>query len=176
MRRKLPWLSPRFAGAVVVTAGVLLSGCAQSAEQAAESVIESQLNGDVEISDDSFTFESESDGIRVEGGVGTELPDNFPADVPSPPGATVMSTAQTPDGVSVTWNWEGLTVDEFDRYVESIKAAGYRDEVTTTSMDLGNGEFTRGAVLSGKGTTVAVTAFVADESAGMTIVVTPDSP
>lgn len=149
-----------------------LGGCGQSAE----SIIESATGADVQIGEESFSFESDSNGFKIEGGVGTGLPAGFPDDIPEPAGAVLLSTTETVDGLSVTWTWEGLAIEDFDRYVASLRAAGYDEEVTTSAMDLGEGNFTRGAILVGKGKTVSVSAFVAEGSSGLTIIITSASP
>jgi hypothetical protein len=159
-------------GALCLAAGLALAGCGK----ATESIVESTAGGDLDISGETFTFESDADDVLIQGGAGTQLPENFPSDIPLPPGAQIMSATQTPEGSSVMWTWDDITVEAFDAFVASVKAAGYDEEVTTTSMDLGDEGFTRGAILIGKGKTLSISALVSDEAGALTIVVTADSP
>lgn len=62
---------------IVVLAAIVLSGCQNTAEKAAKTVIESTTNGDVD--DGSVTVNTNEGSITV--GDNVNIPDNFPSDV-----------------------------------------------------------------------------------------------
>jgi hypothetical protein len=166
----------RLAVGVGAAAVLVLTGCGQAAEKAAESAIESASGGDVQvdIGDQTMTFTDEEEGVRVQGGEGTQLPAAFPADLPTPPNGQLMSAAETPDGVSVVWTATGLDVASFDAYVASVRSAGYDDEVSSTEFDMGADGFSKSYVLMGKGQAVSITAIIADEASQISMVITQE--
>lgn len=153
-------------------AALVLTGCGQ----AAETVIESQTGADVEITDGggTVTFSDEEEGTKVQGGAGTELPANFPSDIPQPPGGQLFAAAETPDGLSVMWTVDGMTAESFDAYVASVKAAGYDTEMYANQMDMGEGDFTKGVALTGNGQTVSITGVLADGTGQISMVITAE--
>lgn len=161
-------LHSRIAG-VLCTAALVLTGCGQ----AAQTLIEAQTGGDVEISDggESLTITDEESGTTVQGGTGTQLPSSFPGDIPQPPGGQLFAAAETPDGLSLMWTVDGLTLEDFDAYVASIRAAGYDTEVFANEMDMGDNNVTKGVALSGKGRTVSITGVLVDGSAQISLVI-----
>jgi hypothetical protein len=155
-------------GSVAVSV-LILTGCGQ----ATETLIESQTGADVEVSDggETITFSDEESGTTVQGGAGTQLPAGFPSDIPEPPGGQLMAAAETPDGLSVMWTVDGLTAQNFDEYVATIKAAGYSSEMSASDMNMGDEGFTKAVVLVGNGQTVSITGFLVDGSGQVSIVV-----
>jgi len=161
-------IRPRIVGALCVAA-LVLTGCGQ----AAETVIESQTGADVEITDggETVTFSDEESGTTVQGGSGTELPSNFPSDIPQPPGGQLFAASESPEGLTAMWSVEGLTAESFDAYVASIKAAGYDDELFAQNMDMGEGNFTKAVSLAGKGQNVSVTGVLSDGTGQISVII-----
>lgn len=153
----------------LLVAGVLLAGCSQVAEQAAETAtgVDVDISGDsmtmsddegtvtVEDGGDTVTYEGE-DGTSVVTGSGAELPPTFPADIPVPPDATILSSIENGEGAAVIWNAEGLTEEAFEAWVDEVRAAGYDQEVSSYGAPQPQG-FTKAYELRGNGLIVSVT-------------------
>lgn len=156
------------AGVIAATA-LILSGCGQ----ATETLIESQTGADIEVTDGggTVTLTDEESQMTVQGGSGTQLPEGFPSDIPQPPGGQLLAAAQSPEGLTVMWTVEGFTLDNFDAYVASIKAAGYDSEISATDMNMGDDGFTKAVVLVGNGQTVSITGVLIDGSGQVSMVV-----
>ena len=162
----------RLIGAIAAAA-LVLTGCAQATEQAAENLIESQTGADVDVSDGggTVTFSDEETDTTVQGGSGTELPAGFPSDIPQPPSGQLMAALENPDGLSVMWTVDGLTAEAFDAYVASVKSAGYSSEMSATDLDTGCEGFSRTVVLVGNGKTLSISGFAIDGAGQVSIVV-----
>ncbi len=148
------------------TASVLLAlslaGCGKLAEEALEQAVENESGEDVEIDfdadDGSFSIEGENgeefsldidedgeasvmsgtdeDGNTFEMSTGQEIPDEWPGDVPTPPGSVLTATVISENGermLSVA-----AEVPDAERahegYVEQLKSIGFTVE-STSSFD-----------------------------------------
>lgn len=103
---------------------ISLCSCASPVEQ----LVEAQTGTEIETDGDRTTIETE-DG-KVEVGTGTELPTDFPADLPTPD-ATL--TAALSGGGGWTLNYENVGRDEVEQLENHFRAAGY-EEVTRMDM------------------------------------------
>lgn len=124
------------AGVLIIGLVFVLGGCKSVEDKVAEEVtggiIGSATGGDVEVDDDSVTFETDEGDVTVAGGEGT-LPDAFPDDFPVYDDADVASstsfegegqvqyhvTLATSDSVDDVYEWykdeldsQGWTIDE----------------------------------------------------------------
>lgn len=127
------------AGMVVFGAGC--GGGSDSADNAAEKLIEESTGGDVEVNSDdgSYTFTDE-DGNTYEAstdGEGAALPDDWPADLAPPDDVTIVTaSSNTVDGkqsMTVLAEAEG-TVEEWAGGIKSqLEEAGYTIENDTTT-------------------------------------------
>lgn len=135
------------AGALVV---LLTSACGSESltEKAIEEATGVQVDQDgnvVSISTDEGSIRVDdsgnvevltSDGSQVlSGGSGSELPDDFPGDVPLPDAAIVSSLASDSNGTR-SWVINFETDDPkgtYESYVEALKAAGFTVEDIVTS-------------------------------------------
>lgn len=174
----------RLAGAVLISAALLISGCSSAAEQVAESAsgADVDINGDsmtitsddgsvtVEEGGDTVTYEGE-DGTTVVSGAGADLPATYPADMPVPSGVEVVSALENGEGVAVIWNAEGLTEEAFEAFIAEIRAAGYGEEVNSYGAPQPNG-FTKAYDLRGKGLIVSVTGMGSEGTGQITLATT----
>ncbi len=137
-----------------------LAGCGKLAEEALEQAVESESGGDVEIDFDSddgtFTIEGENgeefsldidengqastmsgtdeDGNTFEMSTGQEVPDEWPDDIPTPPGSVISATVISDNGdqmLSIA-----TEVPDAERahegYVEQLKSTGFTTESTSS--------------------------------------------
>lgn len=113
--------------ALVATAALALSACG-SATKIAENAINDQLSGSasVSIGDDGKVKVDSSDG-SFQYGTG-ELPAGWPAEVTSPPGLTLVTSFGSGDVLSGTWQADGDVRADVKSYVDSLKAAGLKDD------------------------------------------------
>lgn len=124
------------AGALV--AGLGLAGCGQIAESATEQLMEQAAGGSVNI-------DIEGDGVTVEGSEGAmsiggsvDLPDNWPAEVPTyGDGTLVMVSVDTSSGsATAMWNTD-QSVEEAAAAVKSmVEGAGYSVESESSMADV----------------------------------------
>lgn len=128
-------------------AGALLfttAGCGKIAEKASEKIVEKGIEAgtgakvdidgktgglSVETDEGSLTFDGDEGGFRMETEdgsyrAGTEMPDDWPSDIPLPPGFEVISGHETRDGdnetVSVTGSADGTPDDLMSIYTDGL--------------------------------------------------------
>lgn len=157
-----------------IAAGTLfalsLAGCGKLAEEAFEQAVENETGEDVEIdfdSDDgSFTIEGENgeefsldiddngeaatmsgtdeDGNTFEMSTGQEVPDEWPDDVPTPPGSVISATVISDNGEQMLSIAAEVPDAEraFEGYVEQLKSIGFTTESTSSfESDGGSSSF-----------------------------------
>jgi hypothetical protein len=174
---------------VALAAGLLLTGCGQMADRAAESMIEGATGADVDMSDGSMTIRDgdsevtidtdgqsltitdESGTSTFQAGEGVELPAAYPSDLPTPSGGVLTTVTDTPDGLMAVWEFDRITEADFDQFTAEIQRAGYAAEGDTLALDSGS-DMSRIANFSGNGKAVMVTATGSDESGQMTVLIT----
>lgn len=148
------------AGVLVALAPTALVACGSS-EKATESFIEEAIGGDVQV-DDNGNVSISGDDFEVSSGEDVGLPSGFPSDVPTPAGDARLTTSYSGnDGmyslVYSTDNWKPVT----NAYLDDLEAAGFDEEVASTSADFITGSFV------GKGW--RVTAYGTDGTVNVTV-------
>lgn len=141
--------------AAVMATGLILTGCAQSAEDTAENVIESATGADVDLSDGSISVTDE-EGNVLESGTDVALPEAYPSDLPQPEGGVIMTTSTMEEQVIVVWSMDDLTAEDVDAYIDQVKAAGYSEERDSASLG-GDGVVSKTVTLAGNGKVVTIT-------------------
>lgn len=111
----------RISWALIAVMSLLLSACGNPADELAEQIIEAQDGGEVDVDvegDDSTTVEfSDSDDSGSVTFGNTELPDDFPVDVPD--GYSVSSAGTYTSGDDTTHNAILIfEADDFERIVD----------------------------------------------------------
>jgi len=118
--------------ALVLLLALGLSGCKSVSERIGEEVAEQvaggAIGGDVEVTDDSVTIETDSGSTTIQSG-SDKLPDGFPADFPVPDDATVGSSSSVKAEDDVNF-YVGLTSgksvsDLYDWYKAEFGSAGW---------------------------------------------------
>lgn len=162
----------------LIVAGLVLAGCSQ----ATETLVEAGTGADVEISEEgmtvtgedgstltvdeeegSMTYTDEEGTTSVQSGGDVQVPDGVPSDLPLPTEAVLVTAAEN-DGVYVlAWTWEGFSKEAFTAYVDSVESAGYSKTLDVIDLDLGDGAFSLGYVLS-DGTNDVTLAGVSDDT------------
>ncbi len=127
--------------------------------------------GEVSISSDDDSIEIKSDEGEVTIGVGTELPDGFPGNVPVYPDMEITTSWKSTENDKASYSISGLTDDGGDGVF-----AWYKDKLSGWDIE---GEFTmsgddgKTSTLSAKGSGLVVTVMVFEtEDEGTTIVQT----
>ncbi len=147
--------------AAIALAGVMtlgLGACgggsddsSDAADELAEKLAESGT-GDADVDIDSET--GQVDVSTPEGdmsfGSGSELPDDFPADIPFPEGSTLTSTMNSTDGDVKTWSVTGTLADADDSTFDDI-VAQFTDDGWTSTMN------SSGSTGGGAGSTAMLT-------------------
>ena len=133
-------------GVLALTLAMVVAGCGQkAAEFVAEKAIEAGSGGqaDVDISGDSANITMKTaDGTEVEIGTASNVPDDFPEDVPLYPGLTVQSTAK--ESSKQMFTVTGSSEDAFTKVSEHLKSKlveeGWTEDsaVTTPQMHMLN--------------------------------------
>lgn len=141
--------------AAVMAAGLMLTGCSQSAENTAENLIESATGADVDLSDGSVTVTDE-EGNVIESGSDVALPDGFPSDLPQPDGGVIVTASSMDGQIVVVWSMDDLTAEDVDAYIDQVKAAGYSEERDSASLG-GDGVVSKTVTLAGNGKVVTIT-------------------
>jgi hypothetical protein len=143
-------------GIALVGALALLAGCGSATEQLTEAAIENQTGGDVDVKDDGsveirtddgeMTVSGEDGKVTIESGdgtyqagEGTEVPDDFPAEIPLVDGGTLTMAVSTPDGFSLIWNVDDAEA-AFDAYIRALEGAGF--ELGERTVMTSGGDFT----------------------------------
>ena len=124
---------------VLVAGATVLTACGDSAESGVEKLIEEQGGGDVDINSDDggFSIQTEDGSMTVggedggfSGGATTELPDQWPSDIPAPDGLAIASAFVVSDtgsdsiSVSGTVDGEGF----LDEYGSQLETAGFESK------------------------------------------------
>jgi hypothetical protein len=158
-----------------VLAGVL-AGC--SGEDITEAVLENRIEAAADGEVDIDLSEGAEGEIRIEtadgtftAGSTTELPDDFPDAVPTPPGALVNVSRLEADGaLSFTLTYEtddDVTPETWEAYRAELEAAGFTTEFEATDGSGVTAQLTDGTW------SVLVTGSFAGDPAGYALVVAP---
>jgi len=127
---------------IVVLAAVLLAfslagwGCAEkAAEKVAEKAIEDSAGGDVDVDidsdDDSATIEFTDNNTNSTMTIGaTELPDNWPTDVPEYQGEVVATSSVNDTYFTASWLIDESVDSVYDYYQAELVNQGW--EIATT--------------------------------------------
>jgi len=102
----------------------------------------------IEDGGDTVTYTDEESGLKVTSGEGVDIPDGFPADFPLPDQAELLSAADSEGYVALSFEWPGMTKNDFLAYIEKAKAAGYMEDDQISDLDLGEGAFSTTVALS----------------------------
>lgn len=127
------------AAAPAVGLVLVLSGCQQAAEEAAEQAIENADPGvgDVEIDEDGVTVEGEDGSVSIQ--EGDELPEGWPSAVELPDGATLTNSMVVDSGGQAGWmvtaTYDQAPSDVADAFSSSLTGAGFTEETTVTTGD-----------------------------------------
>ena len=145
---------------------VLMSGCQTAAEKAVEQVTGVQVDEE----GDSVTVETE-EGKATVGGEGTDIPSDWPSDVPIYPDTTVVSTVDYE--VSGAKNM-GVTLDSTDDaktindwYVDEVEKNGWK----VTAKASTNGSYVISATKGDQQLSVAIAADLGTDNTGVNLMV-----
>lgn len=172
-----------------------LAGCGKLAEEALEQAVENESGEDVEIdfdSDDgSFTIEGENgeefsleigedgqastmagtdeDGNTFEMSTSQEIPDEWPGDIPTPPGSVVSATVFSENGEHVVSVATEVSDGEqaHEGYVEQLKSVGFSSE--STSSFESDGTTSSFAVMTREATSVQVSSTSGPDSNSLVV-------
>ncbi len=101
-------------GAIVLSFGLLLGGCGKAAEKVVENQTGTQIEDD---GDGNITVKSKDGKTQV--GVGAEMPEDFPSDLPVPKGKLLASqSADTGWGLQ----FNEVTAASFEAFVSELEA------------------------------------------------------
>lgn len=124
---------------IAATLALPITGCASIANQAAEKAVENALSSDgtnVDIQDGKVKIDSSEGSVEI--GTDSELPADWPSDVPAPDGFTLAGVLSNKDsaGTSYTASWEaeGDKTADVKAYVESLKSGGWKIESDMTGL------------------------------------------
>lgn len=154
--RKFVTATALAATAVIAVAG--LSGCGKVAEVATEQAVEAAVgsNADVDLENGTVTVTDENGG-SVAIGEGTDLPANWPAEIPAFDGGTLVMASVDADGAATgMWSTASTGAESVAAYGQALTSAGFTNTSESTLGDLIGGEYT------GKGYSVSVVAADAD--------------
>ena len=136
-----------------------LTACGNATETGLANVVESETGGDVDLDDgddDDGGVSIQTEDGSFSSGATTELPGEWPGDVPKPDGLAITSAAVIGSGTERAINVTGTVDDE--GFVEScgseLEAAGFNEDWTfesdgTISNVYSNDNFTVGVVYAG---------------------------
>ena len=125
---------------------VLASGCfgqniaEKIAEEAIEKAIESDSgeNVDIDFDDDEITIKSDDGEVSI--GMGSDLPDNFPDNVPVYPDMEIISSWSVTEDDKDSYSINGLTEDAGDDvfawYKESLSGWEIENEFSASGDDV----------------------------------------
>jgi hypothetical protein len=106
-------------------------------------LLEEQSGGAVDIDDDGISVESEDGNLSVTST--DELPEGWPAEVPTPDGLDVdtVAVADTTDtvNISVMGSVEGDTIAWIERYGEQLEGAGFEQTTFNRTGDDATGSY-----------------------------------
>jgi hypothetical protein len=161
----------KVAGVALAASVVLLgaAGCGggdEAGEKAGEELAEEMLGGDVDInSEDGSVKLTDEEGNTSEYGSGTELPEDWPADLALPEGVTVLgSSSRTENGVEtmfITAESETAIDDLFEEIKDQLTGAGY-EIVNESNMSSTTGGF---ASLEAKGDAFTANVTISEDPA-----------
>ncbi|MBI5037942.1 MAG: hypothetical protein HZC01_04555 [Candidatus Kerfeldbacteria bacterium] len=110
----------------IMLLALVATGCTSPSEKVAETIIESQTNGDVDVDVDNETVSINTDGGSFQSGEDVTLPDGFPSDVHVAEGTLVSAIHVTdPDGYSVSLNSSDSVTDLKSEYQSAIVDDGW---------------------------------------------------
>jgi len=134
-----------------------LTACGNATETGLENVIESETGGDVDVDldgDDGVSIQTEDGSFSS--GATTELPEEWPGDVPKPDGLAITSAAVIGSGIEQAINVTGTVDGEgfVESYGSAPEAAGFNEESTfesdgTISNVYSNDNLTVGVIYAG---------------------------
>lgn len=152
---------------------VLVCGCQQAAEKAAEKAIEAQSGGQVsaDISGSKVTVTDRETGTETVMGAGAKMPEGWPASMPQYPGSTVMQSmsqnAEEGKVLHVMMSTQDSPKAVLDFYKEKAAAAGYK---VMTESSLPEGGM---IVFEGANEAVHVNAMTAEDGCNIVMDITP---
>lgn len=130
---------------IVLGSPLFLSGCFLTdklGEKAVEEAIESSTNGqvDVDLDDESMTFESDDGESTWTVGEDTELPDGFPGDVYIYKGAEIIIASSHEEENETTYNVSYIIDDKIsdiaDKYINEMEKDGWKKTSKTEVEEL----------------------------------------
>lgn len=134
-----------------------LTACGNATESGIEKLVESQGGGDVDVDldgDDGVSIQTEDGSFSS--GATTELPQEWPGDVPEPDGLAITSAAVIGSGTEQAINVTGTVDGEgfVESYGNALQSAGLNEDSTfesdgTISNVYSNANLTVGVVYSG---------------------------
>lgn len=131
------------AGTVACGGGNDEDAANDAADELAEKLAESgNDDADVDIDSESGQVDVSTPDGDMSFGDGTELPDDFPDDIPLPPGYELTSAMSNTDGASSGWSITGTVPDAddgtFDDLVAAFTSAGWTKS-SDASSETGGG-------------------------------------
>ncbi len=185
------------ATAASVLLALSLAGCGKLAEEAIEQAVENESGEDVEIDfdaeDGTFSIEGENgeefsidvdengeastmsgtdeDGNTFELSSGRDIPDEWPDDIPTPPGPVTSGSVFTENGahtVSVSTEVPDPTL-AYEGYLEQLNSIGFTTESTSTFE--GDGGGSSFGILARDDMSIQVSSLSDDTGSNMLIVV-----
>lgn len=127
--------------AIIIAATVALSltGCASIANKAAEKAVEGALSSDgtnVDIEDGKVKIDSSEGSMEI--GTGSELPADWPSDVPVPGGFAITGSMANSDtngkGFTVTMETDGDKTSDIQVYVDNLTNNGWKLQTDMQGM------------------------------------------
>lgn len=143
----------------LASAGLVLAGCGQVAEQAAEQAVEQAMGEDADINvEDGSVSMTDAEGNNVAIGENVALPDNWPAEIPVYDGGTLsLASVDAASGVTAMWMTDATPEDAAAAYGAALEAAGYSVDSETSMEGMAGGDY------RGNGWLVSVVALGAED-------------
>ena len=119
--------------ALAAVLAISLTGCASMAQNAAEKAVENALSSDgtnVDIQDGKVKIDSSEGSVEI--GDGSQLPADWPSDVPAPDGFTLAGVLSGDSGggksFTASYTADGDQMANVDSYVQALEGAGWKKE------------------------------------------------
>lgn len=162
---------------VLLSGVVVVLGACSLGEKAAEETLEVSTGGDVDIDSDGDSFTIETDEGSMTYGEGSEVPDDFPSDMPiyEPSEVTSSSTAEAngKKSFSLTFDSTGDYTKIVDYYKKELPNNGWKVNSTTS----GGSDSSKSALISGsmgEKKSVIITVAEEDGEASFSIIYSQD--